>query len=119
MCIARLENLTERRPLLVNSVLLRQNPHNVNEWYKRTKLFRKDPLKAVQAFNQAVQTIDPFKAVGKFNVFWVNFAKYYEKSGDVESARTIFEKAVLVNFRGIDALALVWCEYVEMELRHQ
>ncbi|KAI4466201.1 pre-mrna splicing factor [Holotrichia oblita] len=33
--LARFENLMERRLLLLNSVLLRQNPHNVQEWHKR------------------------------------------------------------------------------------
>ena len=33
--LARLEHLMERRPLLLSSVLLRQNPHNVVEWLKR------------------------------------------------------------------------------------
>lgn len=40
MRLARLENLMERRPLLVNSVLLRQNPHNCNEWLKRVELLK-------------------------------------------------------------------------------
>ena len=34
-------------------------------------------------------------------------------------ARVIFEKAVKVNFRQVDDLAAVWCEYAEMELRHE
>lgn len=37
--LARFENLMERRLLLLNSVLLRQNPHNVQEWHKRVKLY--------------------------------------------------------------------------------
>ena len=37
--LRRFEKLIERRPLLLNSVLLRQNPHNVNEWLKRVGLF--------------------------------------------------------------------------------
>lgn len=41
--LARLENLMERRPLLLNSVLLRQNPHNVNEWLKRVELLKEKP----------------------------------------------------------------------------
>jgi pre-mRNA-splicing factor SYF1 len=41
--LARLENLMERRPLLVNSVLLRQNPHNCNEWLKRVELLKDKP----------------------------------------------------------------------------
>ena len=33
--MGRFEGLMDRRPLLLNSVLLRQNPHNVPEWQKR------------------------------------------------------------------------------------
>lgn len=36
--LARYENLLDRQPLLLNSVLLRQNPNNVNEWLNRVKL---------------------------------------------------------------------------------
>lgn len=41
--LARFEDLMDRRPLLLNSVLLRQNPHNVHEWLKRVKLFEGKP----------------------------------------------------------------------------
>lgn len=41
--MARFENLIERRLLLLNSVLLRQNPHNVHEWHKRVKLYEGKP----------------------------------------------------------------------------
>lgn len=37
--LARFEDLMERRLLLLNSVLLRQNPHNVQEWHKRVQLY--------------------------------------------------------------------------------
>ena len=36
--MGRFEHLMDRRPLLLNSVLLRQNPHNVAEWQKRVDL---------------------------------------------------------------------------------
>lgn len=29
----------DRRPLLLNSVLLRQNPHNAYEWLNRVQLY--------------------------------------------------------------------------------
>ncbi|KAK5140606.1 pre-mRNA-splicing factor syf1, partial [Oleoguttula sp. CCFEE 6159] len=35
----RFEQLMDRRPFLVNDVLLRQNPNNVNEWEKRVALW--------------------------------------------------------------------------------
>ena len=42
MRLARLERLMARRPLLLSSVLLRQNPHNVDEWHKRVALYGDD-----------------------------------------------------------------------------
>jgi len=41
--LARFEHLMERRLLLLNSVLLRQNPHNVHEWHKRVLLYEGKP----------------------------------------------------------------------------
>lgn len=43
--LARFERLMARRPLLLNSVLLRQNPHNVHEWHKRVALHQGQPDK--------------------------------------------------------------------------
>lgn len=57
--LARLEDLMERRPLLLNSVLLRQNPHNVLEWHKRVKLYEGKPreVKISPDFKQHFQPI--------------------------------------------------------------
>lgn len=38
---------------------------------------------------------------------------------NILQARTIFEKATKVNYKQVDDLAVVWCEYGEMELRHE
>ncbi|XP_015680994.1 pre-mRNA-splicing factor SYF1 [Protobothrops mucrosquamatus] len=117
--LARFEQLIARRPLLLNSVLLRQNPHNVHEWHKRVKLYEGKPWEIINTYTEAVQTVDPFKATGKTHTLWVSFAKFYEVNGQIEDARTIFEKATKVNFKQVDELASVWCEYGEMELRHE
>lgn len=117
--LSRLERLMDRRGELVSSVKLRQNPHNVYEWLTRTKLFSNRPLKVVESFSDAVRTIDPTKAVGRLQVLWIKFAHYYEKFGDVDNARLIFKKGTQIAFRGIDELAAIWCEWVEMELRHK
>ena len=45
--LARFEQLIARRPLLLNSVLLRQNPHNVHEWHKRVKLYEGNPRQVI------------------------------------------------------------------------
>lgn len=48
--LARFEELMDNRPVLLSSVLLRQNPHNVNEWRKRVKLFEGKPREVSVAF---------------------------------------------------------------------
>ena len=45
--MTRYEDLLDRRPLLLNSVLLRQNPHNVHEWHKRVMLLEGKPREVV------------------------------------------------------------------------
>ncbi|KAG5614560.1 hypothetical protein H5410_014384 [Solanum commersonii] len=59
------------------------------------------------------------KAVGKPHTLWVAFAKLYENHKDIANARVIFDKAVQVNYKTVDHLASVWCEWAEMELRHR
>ncbi|KAL5716933.1 hypothetical protein ACHQM5_010035 [Ranunculus cassubicifolius] len=115
----RLEYLMDRRPELANSVLLRQNPHNVEQWHRRVKLFEGNPTRQIRTYTEAVRTVDPMKAVGKPHTLWVAFAKLYEDHKDVTNARVILEKAVQVNYKTVDNLASVWCEWAEMELRHK
>lgn len=117
--IARFEHLMDRRPELANSVLLRQNPHNVEQWHRRVKIFEGNPTKQILTYTEAVRTIDPIKAVGKPHTLWVAFAKLYESHKDIGNARVIFDKAVQVNYKAVDNLASVWCEWAEMELRHK
>ncbi|XP_031570615.1 pre-mRNA-splicing factor SYF1-like [Actinia tenebrosa] len=117
--LARFENLMDRRPLLLSSVLLRQNPHNVHEWHKRVKLYEGKPKEIINTFTEAVQTVDPKLATGKLHTIWIEFAKFYEKHNQINEARVIFDKATKVNYRHVDDLASVWCEYAEMEIRHE
>eukprot|EP00794_Sanderia_malayensis_P015651 gene15651-17230_t len=117
--LARFEILMDRRPLLLNSVLLRQNPHNVHEWHKRVALYDGKPEDIIATYAEAVKTVDPKQAVGKPNSLWIEFAKFYESHEQIADARTVFDKATKVEFRTVDDLATVWCEYAEMEIRNE
>lgn len=117
--LARFEALMDRRPILLSSVLLRQNPHNIHEWHKRVKLFEGKPREVINTFTEAVQTVDIEQAIGKPHTLWVAFAKFYEENNQLSEARVIFDKATRVNFKTVEDLASVWCEYAEMELRHE
>ena len=117
--LERLEDIMDRRPLLLNSVLLRQNPHNVHEWHKRVQLYEGKPREIINTFTEAVQTVEPKMASGKLHTLWVAFAKFYENAGQIEDARIIFEKGTKVDYKKVDDLASVWCEWTEMEIRHE
>ena len=85
--LARLESLIERRPLLLNSVLLRQNPQQVSEWLKRVHLLETagrpcDEL--VDTFTEAVRTVMPATATGKLHLLWVEFGKFYERHDQLD-----------------------------------
>ncbi|KAI3941019.1 hypothetical protein MKX01_003739 [Papaver californicum] len=108
LSLARLNHLMDRRPELPNSVLLRQNPHNVEQWHRRVKLFKGNPTKQILTFTEAVKTVDPMKAVGNPHTLWVSFAKLYAEHNDIANARVIFHKAAQVNYRT-----------AEMELKHK
>ncbi|KAJ6036946.1 Pre-mRNA-splicing factor syf1 [Penicillium herquei] len=113
----RFEQLMDRRPFLVNDVLLRQNPNNVIEWEKRVGLWGDNKQEAVNTYTAAIAAINPKKAHGKFSELWINYAKFYENGGSLATARVIFEKAVKVPFKSVAELAETWCEWAEMELR--
>lgn len=115
----RFEQLMDRRPFLVNDVLLRQNPNNVIEWEKRVALWGDNKQEIVNTYTAAIAAINPKKAHGKFSELWVNYAKFYAAGGDLDTGRVIFEKAVKVPFKSVAELAELWCEWAEMELRSE
>lgn len=115
----RFEQLMDRRPFLINDVLLRQNPNNVNEWQKRVALWRDNKRMVVQTYTDAIATIKPKEATGRFHDLWANYAKFYEAGGDLRNSRIILEKAVKVPYKSVSDLAEMWTEWAEMELRNE
>jgi pre-mRNA-splicing factor SYF1 len=115
----RFEQLMDRRPFLVNDVLLRQNPNNVREWEKRVVLWGDNKKEVAQTYSDAIAAVKPHKAVGKFHELWMGYAKFYEDGGDLGTARVIMGKAVKVPFKTVAELAETWCGWAEMELRNE
>lgn len=115
----RFEQLMDRRPFLVNDVLLRQNPNNVVEWEKRVALWGGNKKEVVQTYSESIAAVQPRKAVGNFHELWSNYAKFYEEEDDLRTARIIMEKAVKVPFKSVAELAETWCEWAKMELRNE
>lgn len=124
------EELMERRPFLVNDVLLRRNPDDVQEWEKRVALWGDQDKKVIETYKQAIETINPRKATPNLHQLYLHFARFYEDGGsmartdpskalrDLPSARQILERAIKVPYRRVDDLAEVWCAWAEMEVRN-
>ncbi|MES1921615.1 Pre-mRNA-splicing factor SYF1, partial [Bonamia ostreae] len=122
LLMARYEDLLKRRPLLVNSVLIRQNPHNVGCWLSRAKIYQRqeEPLKVIESYAMAIKTINPDKCRGNPHMLWIKLAKFYEdNSDDLDNVRKTFERAVMYPFKNVDHLATVWCTWAETEISHK
>ncbi|KAI1610927.1 pre-mRNA-splicing factor syf1 [Exophiala viscosa] len=119
MRMMRFEHLMDRRPFLVNDVLLRQNPNNVIEWEKRVALWSDNKEEVVQTYTDAIAAISPKRAIGKFHELWLNYAKFYEEAADLDTARIILDKAVKVPYKSVPELADTWVGWAEMELRNE
>lgn len=140
------EELMESRPFLVNDVMLRRNPDDVQEWEKRVVLYGDDDAKIIETYKKAMDTINPRKATTNYHQLFLNFARFYEVGGaaglkllerldqdvgaaipsddqlpmpDLEAARKVFERAITIPYKRVDDLAEVWISWSEMELRHQ
>lgn len=72
----------------------------------------------METFTEAVASVKADQAVGRVGVLWIAFARFYEAHGDLENAAKVFERGVQAAYRTVDDLASVWCEAVEMHLRH-
>jgi pre-mRNA-splicing factor SYF1 len=83
----------ERRPFLLSNVILRQNPHNVNEWLNRVTLCQSELEATLATYTEALKTVDATKSVGKASKLWIQFALFYEEFDEIENANVVFYKA--------------------------
>ena len=127
LALARAENLMSRRPLLLNYVLLRQNPHNVGEWLKRAELYLNlnQTLQALSSLEESVKAVAANQAInGSPAELYKALAKIYEVNmRNVEKSRSVFERVCCelpeYRFREPDELAQCYSSWVEMELRYE
>lgn len=125
LALARAENLMNRRPLLLNYVLLRQNPQNVGEWLKRSELYLKiqQPSQSIASLEEAVNTVSARQAMnGSPADLYKSLANLYEEEfKDIPKACSVYERICTTKpeyrFRDPDDLAQCYAAWIEMELR--
>ena len=116
MKLFRLENLIERRPFLLSDALLRQNPNNIYEWLNRVKICKGDKELMIKTYEKALATVDNIKAYGRPELLYINFAKFYDEQGLLEKANEVFYRGTQSEFKSIEQITNIWCEWVEMHL---
>ncbi|OMJ26433.1 Pre-mRNA-splicing factor syf1 [Smittium culicis] len=102
------------------AVVLRQNPHLVEEWLKRVELFKANgsDKQVIDCYEKSISTINPKKATGEFSDIWISYASFFESSKNLEESRKVFERAAEIHFKSVSELAKIWCSYAEMEIRN-
>lgn len=117
--MANLQSLLDRHAFLLSDVLLRQNPHSVDEWLKRISLVRErssDGVEAVvAAFEDALRTVNPRK--GPIHRLWIELAAFLEFKGLFDAARQVFSRACESDFASSEDLADVFIAAAELEFR--
>lgn len=113
------EDLINRRALLINSVHLKQNPHNVHHWLERVKLYEDSGAKAqFETFQEAISKIEVDKVTGgRLSQLWKEMAWLYVRFERVADAREVFQQAVKQRFDKVDDLADIYCAWAEMEIK--
>ena len=129
LSLARAEYLITRRPLLLNAVLLRQNPHNVGEWLRRAEMYMGMDDEtggvgmAAAALEEAVRAVDAGKAVNGFpSELWMRLAKLHEDAGDAQAAMEVYGRVCTGRcyaFKHVEDLADCYCSWSEMCLRQE
>ncbi|CAG9315108.1 unnamed protein product [Blepharisma stoltei] len=114
-----LEELLDSREFLLSDVKIKETPNDVNEWKSRVKLHEGDIVEMLRTYAEAVTILDPMKAIGRPQDLWIEFAKLYEKNGDMKSARIVLDKATKSKFKNPKQLEAVCEAWIEMELEHR
>ncbi len=122
--MTNLRSLLERHSFLLNDVLLRQNPHNVDDWLSRVSLVRRHSGDQVEpvlaAFEDALRTVNPRKV--PVNRLWIELANFLESKGAFHEARQIYQRACewgRVEYGTVDDIATIFIGAAEYEFRRE
>lgn len=122
--MANLRSLLERHGFLLNDVLLRQNPHSVDDWLARVSLVRKhsgDQIEPVlAAFEDALRTVNPRKV--SVSRLWIELANFLESKEAFDEARQIYKRACewgQVEYGTVSDVSDIFIAAAEYEFRRE
>lgn len=104
-----LSDLLKRHPLLLNDVLLRQNPHSVADWISRAKL-SSDPIDCLK---QALRTVNPSKAVGSFPQLIIELGKLLPAEEASDLYKNTLQKDNTMAIEDLATLTIAFAEHLK------
>ncbi|KAJ2878833.1 pre-mRNA-splicing factor syf1 [Coemansia asiatica] len=115
LVLLRLERLMDRRALLANDVVLRQNRGDVDAWLQRVKIWkdRGEQQKVKETFELAVAAMAECHVGARAAEVWLAYARWSEQPGGF---RRIMDRAVAAPLGTAKAVADVFLSYAEAEI---
>ena len=122
LAVARAEHLTQRRPLLLNAVKLRQDAQQIDVWLERGKLYlEQQPRQAASVLHEALRTVHPSKQ-GRAELVVTLAQVYTDHLQNVQQARDLFRDVCVeetIPMTHSEDLTTCWTSWIELELRHE
>lgn len=120
----KLDDLLNKRLILINDVKIRQNFNSPNNWIERIKIMKdlKYSNKEIgDCYSNIIININ-FKKISndeKLNLckIWIDYAKfYYYEKNDLINCRRIFETAVKAPWTNFEQLEEIYIEWIKFDI---
>ncbi len=102
------EGLLRRHALLLNDVLLRQNPHSVPDWIKQSQLM---PQQRIAVLEEAIKTVNPTKSL--VSQLWIELATAVSSPKETEQVyQTALEDGRFANEEDLAAVLIAQAQFL-------
>lgn len=117
-----LESLLASQPFLVNDILIKKEPNNIDLWLERVKIHKDRQMTndVIATIISAIKSVNPLETFSRNNntlvSIWLEYANLYISLGDEATASLIFSRAVKSQYRNPDELAEIYIQWCELAL---
>lgn len=105
--------LVDSNELRKNDLRLIRNVNDIEAWFERLELVKSDKLKLLNTYVDAIMKITPYKVLipGALGKLWCDYATVYWTSSNRDTAREIYNRALMVPFPNIADLEFIWTHW--------
>ncbi|OBA20447.1 hypothetical protein METBIDRAFT_78827 [Metschnikowia bicuspidata var. bicuspidata NRRL YB-4993] len=120
LCMRSFSRVLAKQPVLVNDVLIKAHPHNIDHWLERASIFQEkaDQREVINTYVTAIRRVNPLQASSRnghtMAQIWTQYADIYISQNDLSTANVVFSHAVKSQFRTVTELADLYIAWTEM-----